>query len=561
MAAGVIAHVNLTSATAPFPHALWKSCLGSGHAQLGSRVDWRAHLTKAHSELGLTGVRMHGWLDDDMSVAPTPDKFHFYNIDLVADFLVSLDLKPIFELDYMPRSMTSCDEPSAKCYYAFHNRGGYKGLDEPPKDYDVWHTLIHSLGAHLLDRHGLPTLSKWRFEVWNEPNPWIGGVSYPAQYEPLYNASATALKAVHPSLRVGGPATATLAHLEDFATRCTWTQGTPLDFVSTHFYPSEHNCTDRHAPLGTDPDCFAKTVLNASMRLSTARAAAGAPPVPFALTEFNSGLQGGPGTGEAGPHSDTAYAAAYAIRTIPMLASARHTDGVTPAIALASWWTFSDLLDEGWLTGTPFYGGFGLLSSQGVAKPAYRAFQLLRDAGTRRLLDVGVIDPAPDFPHILGHSTVNVLATVDDDVVGEKATASAAPHARLTAHRGLQLFLSNFAPMAGATGAPWAAPKARNVTVTIRVGRADLPGGCKPPQRARLRRIDDTVTRPRGAWTAMGSPSYLSAKQLAALHAASEMSEETVALHKAAADPGVCACTLGPIELPAYGVAHVGDFE
>ena len=51
------------------------------------------------------------------------------------------------------------------------------------------------------------------------------------------------------------------------------------------------------------------------------------------------------------------------------------------------------------------------------------------------------------------------------------------------------------------------------------------------------------------------------AKQLAALHAASEMSEETVALHKAAADPGVCACTLGPIELPAYGVAHVGDFE
>ena len=95
--------------------------------------------------------------------------------------------------------------------------------------------------------------------------------------------------------------------------------------------------------------------------------------------------------------------------------------------------------------------------------------------------------------------------------------------------------------MAGATGAPWAEPKARNVTVTIRVGGAQLLGGCRPPQRARLRRIDDTATRPRGAWETMGSPSYLSSKQLAALHTASAMPEETVQLHtggEAAADAG-----------------------
>ena len=41
--------------------------------------------------------------------------------------------------------------------------------------------------------------------------------------------------------------------------------------------------------------------------------------MPLLLTEYNSGLQGGPGTGEAGPHSDTAYAAAFAVRTPPML--------------------------------------------------------------------------------------------------------------------------------------------------------------------------------------------------------------------------------------------------
>lgn len=545
LAPAVSIAIDLASATTAFPHDVWQSCLGSGHAQLGARVDWRAHLTQAHAELGLTGVRMHGWLDDDMSVAPTADTFHFYNVDIVTDFIVSLNLNPIFELDYMPRSMTHCNEPGEKCYYAFHNRGGYKGLVEAPTDINQWYNLIHALGSHLVDRHGQTTLSQWRFEVWNEPNPWVGGMSYPAQYEPLYNASATALKAVAPSLRVGGPATATLSHLADFATRATWAQGTPLDFVTSHFYPSEHNCTDAHQPLGADPDCFVKTVLNASAHLAAARAAVGAPPIALALTEFNSGLQGGPGTGEAGPHSDLSYAAAFAIRTIPMLASAVLANSTRAAVELASWWTFSDLLDEGWLTGVPFYGGFGLLSSQGVAKPAYRAFQLLRDAGNRRLVNVTLTDSAPDYPHVSGHSTLAVLATVDDDD---------------DPHRGLQLFLSNFAPMAGATGAPWAEPKARNATITIR-GLGGVAGEpCRLPQRARMRRIDDATTRPRGAWVAMGSPEYPTAKQLAALHAASQMPVVGVTLRQDTS-AGVCACTLGPIEVPPYGVAHFGDFD
>ena len=37
------------------------------------------------------------------------------------------------------------------------------------------------------------------------------------------------------------------------------------------------------------------------------------------------------------------------------------------------------------LTGVPFYGGYGLLTSQGVAKPAYRAFEMLNTAGDQRI--------------------------------------------------------------------------------------------------------------------------------------------------------------------------------
>ena len=47
-------------------------------------------------------------------------------------------------------------------------------------------------------------VQRWQFEVWNE----LWGLRWPDQYMGLYAASAKAVKAVHASLRVGGPATA-----------------------------------------------------------------------------------------------------------------------------------------------------------------------------------------------------------------------------------------------------------------------------------------------------------------------------------------------------------------
>ena len=95
-------------------------------------------------------------------------------------------------------------------------------------------------------------------------------MSFPEPYMALFNASAHALKSVSPSLRVGGPATAGLDHLEDFVQACQQ-QAIPFDFVSTHHYPTDgraqfpptpwHDACPRGAEW--DPDCFARQVLAA----------------------------------------------------------------------------------------------------------------------------------------------------------------------------------------------------------------------------------------------------------------------------------------------------------
>ena len=83
----------------------------------------------------------------------------------------------------------------------------------------------------------------------------LWGMSYPHPYLELYNSSALAIKAVHPTLQVGGPATAGLAHVQDFIDD-TKKLGLPVDFISTHSYPSDGYCSNTR-----DPDCFAKKVL------------------------------------------------------------------------------------------------------------------------------------------------------------------------------------------------------------------------------------------------------------------------------------------------------------
>ena len=61
-----------TGNSRPFVHR-WKKSFGSGHAALTLRDDWREHLSRAVTELGLTGVRYHGLFDDDMGPVVTID--------------------------------------------------------------------------------------------------------------------------------------------------------------------------------------------------------------------------------------------------------------------------------------------------------------------------------------------------------------------------------------------------------------------------------------------------------------------------------------------------------
>jgi xylan 1,4-beta-xylosidase len=178
-AALITATLDLASPTPPFPH-FWKRSFGSGHTLLGTRADWRAALQRSVDELGVQGLRMHGALDDDLSVCPSPGQFNFYSVDLVYDHMLSLGVTPLIELSFMPRALVTCGgtHPNGsampRCSWAFSatgkgessGRGSYRGLVHPPDRWGDWYDLVHAFAAHQVQRHGLDNVSKWQFEVW-----------------------------------------------------------------------------------------------------------------------------------------------------------------------------------------------------------------------------------------------------------------------------------------------------------------------------------------------------------------------------------------------------------
>ena len=207
----------------------FNGCVGSGHALLGLRSDWRQHLAAARSDLGVQYIRFHGILDDDMSVVRDDGSgYSFYNTDSVLDYVLSLGMRPVVELSFMPRALAS--RPNETIFH-------YYGITSPPADWQKFSDLIAAFVSHHVARYGLTEVQQWYYEVWNEPNCgfWTGTKE---EYFHLYQVTVLAIKSVDKSLRVGGPATCQVDWIPEFV-EFTKAAALPLDFVSSHLYPTD----------------------------------------------------------------------------------------------------------------------------------------------------------------------------------------------------------------------------------------------------------------------------------------------------------------------------------
>lgn len=325
------------------PH-VWEECVGSDRAVVGMRKQWLDDLELVNKTAGVRSVRFHGLFNDEMGVWPGGAKQpNFLYVDMVFDAMLERGLKPFIELSFMPGALAS----GTKTIF------WYRGNTTPPKDMAQWGQLVGALARHCVDRYGIRQVSTWNFEVWNEPNIIFWAGTKPEYFE-LYRQSATAIKAVDTSLRVGGPSTAQAAWVGDLLDYCA-SQQVPIDFVSSHIYPDDPQKNvfgeGVHYP-------YEEVIPRALQKMQNEIQSSKIPKVPLYITEWCS------------------QNPAFIAQTI------KSTIGLADIL---SYWTFDNVFEELGVPRAFLNNSFGLLGMRGVPRPSYHTFALLHRLGDMRL--------------------------------------------------------------------------------------------------------------------------------------------------------------------------------
>ncbi|WP_324669354.1 GH39 family glycosyl hydrolase [Geochorda subterranea] len=481
MAARIV--VDVHEVVGPFPH-FWEFGFGSERPFMVLREAVLDHYRLGREELGFRYVRAHGIFHDEMGVYRLIDGKPVYGwraVDAVYDRLLSIGLRPFVELSFMPSALAS---GSQTCFY-------YQGNVTPPRDWPQWGALVEAFVRHLVERYGLEEVRQWYFEVWNEPNLRYFWAGTQDDYWRLYDWAADAVKRVDERMRVGGPATAAGAWVDAFIRHCleghnacTGRVGAPLDFVSYHGYPTDAGqvLDGEHVPFTRETYWREMARRNARFVRELAAKDRLGHDVEIHVTEWNSTAH------LHDPELDDSNQAAFICRTIKDVAG--HLDSF-------SFWTLSDIFEEGGWPEAEFHGGFGLVTIHGVCKPSFNAFRMLHMLGDRQL-QTAVEGASPG---------VDALVTTSSDTGA------------------IQVLVWNYVvPGAQARG-----ESAEKIAIQL-----ERPGGRRFTLRQYL--VDRHHSNAYTAWKEMGAPPRPDGRQLAELKRRGEL--ELVRLRRGVAASG-----------------------
>ncbi|MBN1399214.1 MAG: beta-xylosidase [Anaerolineae bacterium] len=420
-------------------------------------------------------------------------------IDRVFDTYLACGCVPFVELGFMPEALSTA--PPGTPYETLRD-GGWR---YPPKDYRRWQDLVAALARHCLERYGLREVSRWYWELWNEPDIFYFAGTL-EEYCQLYDHTVAGLTQVLPQARVGGPGTTNPdrpdagAFLRGFLEHCvqgtnavSGDSGTRLDFISFHTKGGGYR-SDNSAPKQTP------TIYQLVQNVVTGFEIAAAYPTlagrEVILTEAD------PDGWAAGSRHDNpnlefrnrAYYASY-VAMAACKFSGLGLDGPHRVDGMLTWaFEFED---------RKYFEGLRTLSTNGIDKPVLNVFRFLARLGGLRLALES--DAGRDPRVLLGPDE----ETTPPDVSGLAATDG---------QGGVQIFLVSHHD-------DWDVDEPTVVQVTVAgldAGAQDDSAGSQPGARYRLVRsmIDETHSNAYTLWRDMGEPQAPSPEQIAALQRA-----------------------------------------
>lgn len=350
----------------PLKHT-WKNILNIGNAADLMLSDIQEMVKRMQKEIGFHYIHFSNIFADELRVCQKDSSgrliFNYVYLDVIFDFLISQNLKPFIQLTYMP--MLIAKHPYRRLFNSV--------VSEPENNGD-WCTLVSAVIRHLIDRYSEEEVQSWFFSIWNQPDTpsYLFGFGDDDLFFEFYKDTFRTLKSIDPRLKIASCPTFYLLDEEEnwylpFLRRCRQ-EGLSHDALSFTFYDTRlvkgvnksqetFDFIDT-MQLSTDEKSFSRFV----SQIRTERKELQMDQLPLYLTEWNNTPS------QQDLLNDTCFKSCYLTKNI--LENYDKLDSF-------GYWSLTDLMGDAPLPDNLFFGGLGLFTRNGIAKPSFYALKLL----------------------------------------------------------------------------------------------------------------------------------------------------------------------------------------
>ena len=335
--------------------------INAGAAKDLLRADMQRHMKYLHETLGFTYVRFWDIYAPEMYLFDQEQReYNFSKLDSIIDFLEENQMHPYMELGFKPNELL---RDVGNYLVSQKSRGMFQTLE-------AYGEFLDQMIRHFVNRYGLETVEQWYFEVWKIPQDGV------EEYLHIFTTVKKCMRRIAGGCRVGGAGLnrnqgQTLREMLAAWSRC---EQKP-DFLSLYSYPYRHDRLDSQEmqdqkmllPTGVpeyevysrDPDYLYHYLEEANAALQEYGMSA----VELHVSEWNFTVS------NRNFMNDSIFKGAYVVKNL--------MDNIQ-CCAVIGYWFGSDLFSEYYDTKALLTGGGGLLSKDGICKPAFYGMMFMK---------------------------------------------------------------------------------------------------------------------------------------------------------------------------------------
>lgn len=331
----------------------WGRMLNAGSAADLLRSEIREHVMLLKEALKFEYIRFWNIFSKEMLINLDGDReYNFSRLDSILDFVLAQGLKPHIEMGQKPKVIVFAVQKS-EC----------EGTKEVPfPDEKKWKDVLTAMMQHLAHRYGRAELDTWRIEMWFNESEW-DRPGTPDTYFRLFEILYKTVKQYSEGVEVGGCGIRLDCKFDSRRKfyRQWKAQEIQPDFLSILYfaYDRGEEQKDMYAKRSADDSCMKHWIEREIELLNEA----GLGQIKRYLTEWNLTFS------ERNYINDSCFKGAYIIKNVLDLYGLVDDMG---------YFIGSDRISESYDSQELLYGGTGLMTRDGILKPAGFAFEFLQ---------------------------------------------------------------------------------------------------------------------------------------------------------------------------------------